>query len=732
MELLSPSGSYESFIEAVNNGANAVYLGLKSFNARKPASNFSLKEYERAREFAKRKNVKIYVTLNIDFKPNEFEKLFRVLEFLSQVGIDAVIVKDFGLIDILKRFYPNIEFHLSTQFGTSNSFGIKECKKLGATRVILARELNYEEIIVCSKEDLEIEIFAQGSMCFSFSGRCYLSSWVGGKSANRGSCQAPCRLKYSRDGEKGSFFSMKDLNLIDEIAYLKKLDIASLKIEGRLKNPKWVGDVTKIYREALEGEIDSVRKSKLSLYSGRDQATGFVKSRTDLTSDNKKEFGRYIGTIVEYKDSKFKLDREVDTLDKSLRVTNNGIFQGIILEPKLSDDKLYIFSEKEFPIGSKVYEVVVASNTKKIIPDYKFNLSLNIDNGKLKAIVSTKYGSFDLEVKIKKVVKASRGVYLSNIENILLEGISGYRLGNLEMDQDILVSKSQINNLVKDLTSNLALHIKRNRDQLPKLSEDRFSYINKKGKDWDKGIPIIFSNINTIRVLPHQIKDWAPNIDRVIIDRFDEDIDIVNNFAKRFKGEIILSIFPILFENEFLDIKNKLNSVDIKISTLEINDISQFGLAGDRFSLIGGIGFSPFNQFAADFLLKKGLKSIHISQELDKDSLKNLSDSLYSIDFTVYSRVPLFYSRVDEKNHRDGSEFKDRIGTEMVTSNYRSITSFESKEYFSIKGIDLSEMRVKNLIADLKYSSSPESDIKRIKTGDIDNYSNFNLGRRLD
>ena len=732
MELLSPSGSFDSFLEAVNNGADAVYLGLKSFNARKPASNFSLKEYLEAREIAKKSGVKIYITLNIDFKPNEFEKLFRVLEFLSNEGVDGVIVKDFGLIDILTRFFPKIEFHLSTQFGCSNSYGVKESKKLGATRVILARELNYKEIEICTKEDLEIEIFAQGSMCFSFSGRCALSSWVGGKSANRGSCQAPCRLKYKDTDTEGSFFSMKDLNLIDELSYLKKQKISCLKIEGRLKNPRWVGDVTKIYREALDGDIDSRRKEKLSLYSGRDQSTGFVKRTRDLTSDNRKEFGRFIGTITASTETEFTLDTPAEDIESSFRITSEGVFQGIILEPEINDDGLKVNAEKIYPVGSKVYEVVVASKVKETIPDYKFNIDIKVENNKLIVELSTKFGSFDLEVKVKKVVKASRGIYLSHIEDILLDGISGYRVEKFDLNEDILVSKSQVNNLVKDLTSNLALHIKRNRDFLPKLNEKQLSYIHKEPQGIDEGLPVVSSNINTIRVFPHQIKDWIPNVRRVIIERFENDIEVVNNFAQKFNGEIILSIFPILFEDDFNDIRSKLMLVDEKIKLLEINDISQFTLLGDRFSGIGGMGLAPFNQFAAEYLLKKGLKSVHISQELDKPALETLASSLLDLDYTIYSKVPLFYSRADSEKYVDGSIFEDSIGTKMITSNYRSITTFESDDYFSIKGIDLSDIRVKNIIADLRYSKFPKKDLEKIRVGDIENYSNYNLGRKLD
>ncbi len=302
MELLSPAGSPESFKAAVESGANAVYLGLPWFNARKPALNFTPATLKSALEEAHEKGVKVYVTLNTDIKVSEIEDAAKVLKLLDDLKVDAVIIKDLGLFYIARKFFPNLELHFSTQLGIANSYAAEASKQIGAKRVIPARELNSREIELLNngKNIPEIEVFVQGSMCFSFSGKCLLSSWVGGKSANRGVCQAPCRLKYSSDNREFPFFSMKDLNLASNLDKLKKAQVSSLKIEGRLKNPGWVSSITSIYNSALNGVIDEEKtKEELQKYSGREMGEGFFSGTTDLTAQHMAKFGSFLGEVVD-------------------------------------------------------------------------------------------------------------------------------------------------------------------------------------------------------------------------------------------------------------------------------------------------------------------------------------------------------------------------------------------------------------------------------------------------
>jgi U32 family peptidase len=251
MELMAPAGNRDSFFAAVESGADAVYLGLGMFNARRPARNFTFEEMPDIINHAHSKNVRVYITLNIELKSSELEDAAKIIQFLKEIHADAVIVKDLALVRLIEKYFSPFEFHLSTQFGICNSAGMYMAEKLGASRVVLARELKKDEIKVLSEPFYpKTEVFIQGSMCFSFSGRCLMSSWFGGKSANRGTCQAPCRFRFEKEGTEGfaPYFSMKDLNLSDRLSELEEAGVSALKIEGRLKSAEWVGAAVNYYR----------------------------------------------------------------------------------------------------------------------------------------------------------------------------------------------------------------------------------------------------------------------------------------------------------------------------------------------------------------------------------------------------------------------------------------------------------------------------------------------------
>jgi U32 family peptidase len=237
MELLSPAGNKEAFFAAVESGADSVYLGLNLFNARKPARNFTFEDIPEIISYAHSKSVSVYITLNIDLKSSELEDASKILSFIKEIKADAVIVKDLALIYLIEKYFSPFEFHLSTQFGISNTAGMYMAEVLGASRVVLARELNKGEIKTLNEPCYpKTEIFIQGSMCFSFSGKCLdVKHGSAVKSANRGTCQAPCRFRFEKEGTEGyqSYFSMKDINLSLKLSELEETGVSALKIEGQ-------------------------------------------------------------------------------------------------------------------------------------------------------------------------------------------------------------------------------------------------------------------------------------------------------------------------------------------------------------------------------------------------------------------------------------------------------------------------------------------------------------------
>ncbi len=256
MEILAPAGNKENLISAINGGANAVYLGLKDFSARKSADNFSIDDLKFAINYAKIFNVKVYLTVNTLVKNDELKSFIDTIIKAYSLGVDAFILQDVFLGKYLKSIIPKINLHLSTQAGVSNVYGAKLAKDYGFTRVILARETPLEDIKKIANL-IETEVFVQGALCTCFSGHCYFSSFIGGNSGNRGYCKQPCRKKcsyYNNKGQEltsGYSLSLADLNLSSKLNKLKNVGVSSIKIEGRMRSKEYVYYSTKLYNEAL-------------------------------------------------------------------------------------------------------------------------------------------------------------------------------------------------------------------------------------------------------------------------------------------------------------------------------------------------------------------------------------------------------------------------------------------------------------------------------------------------
>jgi len=256
-ELLAPAGNIESLDAAIGEGADAVYLGLKSFNARLRTSNFAWNQFEAAVESVHRQGKKIYVTVNTVCEESETERLYRLLSYLNNIKPDGLIVQDFAVIRMAQQFFPDMELHASTQMNVESAAGVNLLSREGLKRVVLARELGLEEIRqIKNTTKAQLELFVHGALCVSESGLCLFSSFLGGKSANRGMCTQACRRFYTAEMpqglEQGYYFSPCDLELIDRIPDLMEIGIDSFKIEGRMKSAEYVGAVVSAYRYVMD------------------------------------------------------------------------------------------------------------------------------------------------------------------------------------------------------------------------------------------------------------------------------------------------------------------------------------------------------------------------------------------------------------------------------------------------------------------------------------------------
>jgi len=306
-ELLSPCGNYDSLKAAVFAGADAVYLGGTAFNARINADNFDNESLKKAVDFCHGRGVKLYVTLNTLVYDRRLNEALSFAHYLYGIGVDALIVADGGLSVLLKKYLPDFELHASTQFSSHNSLSSAYLKKLGFKRFVCARELSLRDLKrLCEKSELEVEMFCHGALCASHSGQCLMSSFIGGRSGNRGECAQPCRMSYN-----GSFpLSLKDLCLASHIKEILSLGVASLKIEGRMKSPSYVYAVTDVYRRLLDEGRNATPKEISSLAAVFSRG-GFTDGY--FTSDHSNMIG-----VRSEKDKSKTLQSNVKITDKRL------------------------------------------------------------------------------------------------------------------------------------------------------------------------------------------------------------------------------------------------------------------------------------------------------------------------------------------------------------------------------------------------------------------------------
>lgn len=284
LELLLPAGNLKKLKTAFHFGADAVYLGGKSFSLRAFADNFTEDEIREGVKYAHALGKKVYVTANIFAKNADLPVAKEYFEFLQDAGVDAVLISDMGMLSLCKEVAPNIAIHLSTQANTTNVQAVKFYKNLGVKRVVLARELGYSEIAAIHREvpDIELEAFVHGAMCMSYSGRCLLSSYFSGRSANRGECIQPCRWNYQiteierhadkplevEEDARGTYFmNSRDLRLLSHIPEIAEAGIVSLKVEGRMKSEFYVATVANAYRHAIDEYLQSGAIEHQNLYN---------------------------------------------------------------------------------------------------------------------------------------------------------------------------------------------------------------------------------------------------------------------------------------------------------------------------------------------------------------------------------------------------------------------------------------------------------------------------------
>ncbi len=255
LEVLSPAGSNDALVAAVQNGADAVYLGCGGFNARMNAKNFTPEQLRQAVSYCHVRGVKVYLTLNTLVLDRELKAAAAEILEASRAGVDAILVQDLGICQLVRTIAPDVAIHASTQMAVHNLDGVLRAAEMGISRVVLARELSYDQIAyICKNSPIEVEVFVHGALCMCYSGQCYLSAMIGRRSGNRGQCAQPCRLNYGYDREENRYpLSLKDNCLVGYLRQMEEMGVACVKIEGRMKRAEYVAIATRIYKDAVMG-----------------------------------------------------------------------------------------------------------------------------------------------------------------------------------------------------------------------------------------------------------------------------------------------------------------------------------------------------------------------------------------------------------------------------------------------------------------------------------------------
>ena len=784
-ELMSPAGNFEAFLAALKNGANAIYLGLQEFNARRPAKNFTNQEFLQAIDLAHKKKCQIYLTLNIELKESELIKAINLLHFVNKSGVDAIIVRDFAILQLIKLFEENEKFtpeiHFSTQGGACNYYDLIMLKELGASRVVLARELNYTELKSLSSKDNipELEIFIHGSMCFSFSGKCSFSSWLGGKSANRGACMAPCRFKYTAlnsDNTKqkqGSFFNMKDLNLVNEIEKLKKLNIKAYKIEGRLKNYEWVGEVTKHYQKLLgstqeeNSKLTTEINNSLQIYSGREYSTGFFLGTDNLTGSNNVKFGLYLGNVISKTDVGFltNIKKEKITFPITIRVYKDKFIK--LLSYDNEEEVVYHNSYLILPLDSdleldtELYQVFKHKQQKKeSIENGKYNLSVIYENGNITFYINSNIGSSNFTVKAKIIKKQNRALNILQLEEELI-GVffKGLVVGKCNLP-DLLIARSQLKHLVKEISNHLIVLI--NNSKIPEYKQGTKllnNYFTTNPIKQTNSLLLSYENISSLRIsawqftsIPkNQLKELKENgivnLEICDLQQFDTNQRKISEqilVASHFNLSVYFDIDGILLDSDleqwktkFSMILNHSNEIYSKFKGFIINSVGHLSfLKENKWNnkrVKGGEGLRVLNSLAANYLANLGISNLTISLESDlKNIIKITQNNTQNYRLVAFSRIPVFISRV-QNNFEDGQIFVDNQKNKIIYKQKGEWSYYYSLEHFSAFMEETADLKFNEIIADFTTDDGEIIDllIKLKKNPVYFPVKHFNLKRKL-
>jgi len=606
VELLAPAGSIESFYAAVNSGADAVYLGGKNFNARQSSQNFDNDEMMDIIRYAHNKDVKIYVTLNTVLKDAELLEVLNYVVFLYENDVDAVIVQDLGLLFLIKKYMPDLPVNISTQSTVYDEYGVKFYDRYKVNKIIMARELSLGQIKEAVKNtNTDLEVFVHGALCACYSGQCYMSSFLGGRSGNRGKCAQPCRLNYNFYDKENNILvdeldllpvlSMKDFKAGESICELIDAGIKTFKIEGRMKGPEYTASVVEYYRNIIDNylnkqdvDIDELEKRAISTFS-RGYTNGYIKPSPD---------------------------------DEMFARTSSGV---------KGDDINAIVDE----IKDRTEEF--SQHRRKNI---SFEIKLNVGET---AVLFATDGTNEITIKSKELCETS----LKNpvTEEIINEqlgklGSTVYKLDDIKitLEDGVFLRKSTLNQMRRDATDY--------------LYEEAALFYNRPDMDEIKQEELFNFNISKTKAKPKiSLKINSNNefsfVDKVKVKRVYVPYDLNLEMVRNVDGvEKYLWISNIVSKSEYNIFKKNIPLYEELFDGVCVNNVGTFHFfkQKSKLKIHCGSGFNVINTFAVELLKDKGTDGFTFSVEAnikDMESVMNNIDSNTKSEIITYAYAKL-------------------------------------------------------------------------------------------
>ena len=746
-ELLSPAGSLEAFFAAMEAGADAVYCGLQAFSARAKAKNFSFSDVSAMSRYVHQRDRKLFVTLNTLVKEQELPELIDALAAVNEAGVDAVILQDLAVWRLAREHFPNLELHSSTQMTVHNSAGVKQLEKMGFSRAVLARELTLPEIShIRSQTRMELEHFIHGALCFCFSGQCYFSSYLGGKSGNRGRCTQPCRRRYSQRGKDGYYFSPNDLSAIELLPALQDAGVSSFKIEGRMKSAEYVSNVVQAYRKVMDASgadrtaVISEARQLLKQSFGRTPTSGFLSGRqpADMaTPALRGSTGRFLGEVTKatenklYFKSRDRLNlgdrvrvqpgsdkvgtaftvKQMWTGNKAAKQLDAGIacvshtFKGRF---KPGDAVFKVSSQKAFSMSDaacrrRLQQVGVSRHPLQLevlIEQQQLILHARVGEVSLNA-------SYDVDLFVAKQSPLNRDTLAQVFSQC---GESPFELVDFTTGTlpNMIIPPKRLKEIRRDfyqhLTNDVERLLKKRRDDQRKHALDSLLPAGVPGPSASQEVTVAVKDVREMRVLD------SPDVDRILVPLTSAVLHRPWKVGQRQRRGVVWDLPFVIFDQEWSTFQKAVSHlVHAGFNQFRLSNLSHFELFKKypEVRLEASYRLFCLNSEAMQAWQELGVVNNELYIEDDCDNMKQLllRRGSHTLSAMVYGSVPLITSRIRIPGLKGGQPLLSDRGDGYQVVSRAGLTVLRSDNDFSLCSVlpQLYDMGCSGFLVDISH-----------------------------